>query len=188
MFSLTSEQKKILLQIAKQAILEAVTNTPIINKEQLLKTHPWLKEKAAVFVTLNKAKHLRGCIGSIIAHRSLLDDLIANAKAAALNDPRFSPLQKEELADIEIEISLLTPPKLLEYNDIDDLKSKIKKGKTGVILSYNGHQATYLPSVWEQLDSFEAFFTTLCQKAGLPGNCLSLHPTIYTYEAIKITE
>ncbi len=188
MIELNKERVALLLQIARESIKEAVTGRKIIDREKLLKAHPWLNEKGAVFVTLNKEHHLRGCIGSIIAHRSLLDDLIDNAKAAALRDPRFKPLQSEELNDIEIEISLLTPPKELYYKDIQDLKQKIRKGKDGVIINYRGYQATYLPSVWEQLDSFESFFMTLCQKAGLPGNCLELHPTIYTYEAIKLKE
>ena len=188
MIELNKERIALLLKIARESIEEAVTGQRIIDREKLLKEHPWLREKGAVFVTLNKEHHLRGCIGSIIAHRTLLDDLIDNAKAAALKDPRFKPLQNEELKDIEIEISLLTPPKELYYTNIQDLKQKIRKGRDGVIINYNGYQATYLPSVWEQLDSFESFFMTLCQKAGLPGNCLELHPTIYTYEAIKIKE
>ena len=188
MIALNKERIDLLLKIAQESIEEAVTGDKVIDRERLLKEHPWLKEKGAVFVTINKEHHLRGCIGSIIAHRKLLDDLIENAKAAALRDPRFQPLQKDELKNIEIEISLLTPPKELHYKDTQDLKKKIQKGRDGVIISYNGYQATYLPSVWEQLDNFESFFITLCQKAGLPGNCLELHPTIYTYEAIKIKE
>ena len=188
MIALNKERIDLLLKIAKESIQEAVTGDKIVDRERLLKEYPWLNEKGAVFVTINKEHHLRGCIGSIIAHRKLLDDLIENAKAAALRDPRFQPIQKTELKNIEIEISLLTPPKELYYSDVQDLKKKIRQGKDGVIIHYKGYQATYLPSVWEQLDNFESFFTTLCQKAGLPGNCLEFHPTIYTYEAIKIKE
>ncbi len=188
MIELNKEQKEILLKIARGSIQEAVTGEKIINKKKLIEKFPWLQEKGAVFVTINKEHHLRGCIGSIIAHRTLLDDLIENAKSAALRDPRFKPLQREELNSIDIEISILTMPKELPYKDITDLKQKIKKGKDGVILNYNGYQATYLPSVWEQLESFESFFATLCQKARLPSNCLEFHPTIYTYETIKIKE
>ncbi len=186
--TLTPEQKKVILEIAKSAIKEAVLGKKIIDKEALLQKYPWLAQKGAVFVTINEFNQLRGCIGSIIAHQSLLDDIIANAKSAALNDPRFKPLSASELDKIEIEVSLLTPPKPLPYKDIADLKNKIRPGIDGVILQYNGYQATYLPSVWEQLPIFEEFFSTLCQKAGLPANCLELHPNIYTYEAIKIKE
>ena len=184
---LTNEQKKVILALAKEAVLSAVTNKSI-NKEAWLKKYPWLAQKGAVFVTLNKNHHLRGCIGSIIAHQSLIDDVINNAKSAALNDPRFTPVQEYELKDIDIEVSYLTEPKLLNYKDKDDLKRKIRPRVDGVILNYRGYQATYLPSVWEQLPTFESFFATLCQKAGLSSNCLDYHPTIYTYEAIEIKD
>ncbi len=182
------EQQKILLQLAKDAISEAVLEKKIIDKTQLLKEHPWLANKGAVFVTINKEHHLRGCIGSIIAHQSLLEDTIANAKSAALRDPRFKPITQEELSSLEVELSLLTEPKLLEYKDEADLKRKIRVGQDGVIIKYNHYQATYLPSVWKQIETFEAFFSSLCQKAGLMPNCLTLHPTIYTYEALKIKD
>ena len=184
----TKKEKNIILEIAKNAIKEAVLNSKIIKKDELIKEYPFLKEKGAVFVTINEHKSLRGCIGSIIAHRTLIDDIIANAKAAALNDPRFEPIRRDELENLEIEVSILTPPTLLEYSDINDLKSKVRVGVDGIIINYNGHQATYLPSVWEQISNFEEFFSSLCMKAGLSPNCLELHPTIYRYQAIKIKD
>ncbi len=184
---LTQEQKDVILKLAKEAVVSAVTQRDV-DKSEWLKRYPWLKEKGAVFVTLKKGGELRGCIGSIVAHRSLIDDIIYNAKAAALNDPRFNPVSANELKDIKVEVSYLTHPKPLEYKDIPDLKNKIRPGIDGVILNLNGHQATYLPSVWEQLPSFYAFFATLCQKAGLNNNCLEYHPDIYTYEAVEIKD
>jgi AmmeMemoRadiSam system protein A len=182
----TKEQKRVILDIAKDAIKEAVLGSKLIDKDMLLKRYPFLEQDGAVFVTINQYNHLRGCIGSIIAHQSLLDDIISNAKSAALNDPRFNPITASELDSLDIEVSILTPPKPLEYRDILELKAKIREGIDGVILRYKNYQATYLPSVWEQLPTFESFFTSLCQKAGLGGNCLDFHPQIYTYEAIKI--
>ena len=182
----SNEQKNIILKIAKDAIKEAVLNKQIIDKEALIQNYPWLKAKGAVFVTINEFNSLRGCIGSIIAHQSLIDDIIQNAKSAALNDPRFKPVSKEELDNLEVEVSILTEPKPLPYDNIDDLRSKIKPGIHGVILQYNEYQATYLPSVWEQISSFDEFFGSLCMKAGMSPNCLTLHPNIYVYEAIKV--
>jgi len=184
----TKEQKNIILQIAKNAIKEAVLNSKIVNRESLIKNHPWLKKQGAVFVTINEYNNLRGCIGSIIAHQSLIDDIISNAKSAALNDPRFKPVSADELDKLEIEVSILTPPQLLEYSNIEDLRKKVRVGIDGIIINYNGYQATYLPSVWEQINSFDDFFASLCMKAGLSPNCLTLHPTIYRYEAIKIKD
>ncbi len=182
----TQKQKNIILKIAKDAIKDAILNTKNVTKESLLSSYPWLKEKGAVFVTINEYNALRGCIGSIIAHRSLIDDIIYNAQAAALSDPRFEPVGKEELDKLEIEVSILTPPKLLNYKNTADLREKIRVGIDGVIINLNGHQATYLPSVWEQIKSFDIFFNSLCVKAGLRPDCLEQHPSIYTYEAIKI--
>ena len=177
-----------LIDIAKDAIKEELLKTSLINKEKLLKEYPQLGKNKAAFVTLEKMGHLRGCIGSIIAHRTLLEDLVNNAKAAAFNDPRFPPLTKEEFENeaLSIEISLLSEPKRLNYDDIDDLKQKIRPGIDGVILKYGTYQATYLPQVWEQLSDFDQFFSTLCQKAGLEGGCLALHPDIFVYQAQKI--
>ena len=182
----TKEQKDIILQIAKEAIKDAVLNRDTIPKNELLQKYPWLKDERAVFVTINEFNNLRGCIGSIVAHRSLIDDIIHNAKSAALNDPRFKPVNKNELDNLEVEVSILTEPKPLPYTTIEDLKSKIKPNIHGVILEHNGHQATYLPSVWEQVSTFEDFFLSLCMKAGLNINCLELHPNIFVYEAIKV--
>ncbi len=180
--------KHYMVDIAKDAIAEVFAKRVLIDREKLLKEHPELAKKGAAFVTLEKRQSLRGCIGSLIAHRSLLDDLIENAKAAAFGDPRFPPLSQEEFQDpnLTIEISLLSEPKPLSYSDIQDLKSKIKPGVDGVILKLGSYQATYLPQVWEQLPNFDDFFVTLCQKAGLSGRCLQEHPQIYTYHAQKI--
>lgn len=182
------QDKHYMVDIAKAAIQEVLEKRPIIDRDKLLKEHPELAEKGAAFVTLEKRHSLRGCIGSLIAHRTLLDDLIENARGAAFHDPRFPPLTKEEFEDpnLSVEISLLSEPKPLPYSDIADLKSKIKPGRDGVILKLGQYQATYLPQVWEQLPRFEDFFATLCQKAGLPGNCLQQHPEIYVYQAQKI--
>ena len=182
-------ENKVLLQIVHDAIAEEFGGRKI-DKEALYQKYPELKEKRAVFVTINKRGGLRGCIGSLVAHRSLLEDLIENAKAAAFSDPRFPPLTKEEFesSDLEIEISILTPPRGLMYGDVNDLKSKIKPGVHGVILTLDGRRATFLPQVWEQLPRFEDFFAHLCVKAGLEPNCLLRHPHIDVYEAIKIKE
>jgi len=103
---------------------------------------------------------------SLIAYRPLIDDLIENAKSSAFNDPRFPPLKREDIDNITIEISLLSPYKRVEYRDKDDLKGKIRPKVDGVVLKLNGYQATFLPQVWEEIEDFELFFSYLCQKAG----------------------
>ncbi len=183
--------KKYLIEIAKDAIKEQLTGKVLIDREALLKRYPELAREGASFVTLNKRDkeaHLRGCIGSLVAHRPLLDDIISNAKAAAFHDPRFNPLQADEFDHIRVEVSILTPAQRLEYHDSEDLRRKIRVGVDGIVLKLDGKQATFLPQVWEQLDDFDQFFAHLCQKAILPDRCLELHPEIYTYQVEKIKE
>jgi AmmeMemoRadiSam system protein A len=179
-----------MLDIAKDAIKEVLVNRKIIDREKLLKDHPPLLKKGAVFVTLQKRGALRGCIGSLVAHRVLVDDLISNAKSAAFKDPRFPPLSLAEFEseDFEVEVSILSEPKELKYSDMLDLKRKIRVNIDGVILKSGSNQATFLPQVWEQLPDFESFFAHLCKKAGLDPNCLETHPQIYVYGVEKIEE
>lgn len=176
----------ILLEVARNTILSEFDDSFEINKEKLFEKYPILKENRACFVTLNLNGRLRGCIGSLVAHRNLLDDVISNTYNAAFSDLRFNRLSFNEFKSISIEISVLTPALFLEYKDKSDLKEKIKVGEHGVILELDEKRATFLPQVWEQIPNFEDFFTQLSKKAGFSDNILEKHPKIYTYTAIKI--
>ena len=178
--------KEVLLSLARAAIKSSFVNAKV--DTSFAEEYPELQEQGASFVTLTQDGQLRGCIGSIIAHRPLLEDIIHNARSAAFKDPRFMPLREDELEMTKIEVSLLTPPQPLEYDDSTDLKSKINIGIDGVILKHNDYQATFLPQVWEELGEFELFFSHLCQKSGMAQGCLALHPEIYTYQVEKVKE
>ncbi|MDP3466061.1 MAG: AmmeMemoRadiSam system protein A, partial [Sulfuricurvum sp.] len=154
----------------------------------LLQQFPEMGIKQATFVTLTLHGQLRGCIGSLIAHRQLLDDLISNAQSAAFHDPRFTPLTPAEFTAIKIEISLLSEPKLVSYADKAQLKSLIRAGEDGVILRLGNYQATFLPQVWEELSDFDTFFAHLGMKAGIGSDPLIYHPEVYTYQVEKIKE
>lgn len=147
-----------------------------------------LNEEGAAFVTLTQHGELRGCIGSLVARRSLGEDIFHNARSAAFKDPRFLPLNESELDRTRIEVSVLSQPQELEYTDRLDLRNKIRVGIDGVILKQGIRQATFLPQVWEQLESFELFFSHLCQKAGLSYDCLAEHPQILIYQVEKYRE
>jgi AmmeMemoRadiSam system protein A len=180
----------ILIALAKASILAALHQPYDMNLSKALEAYPVLKREGAAFVTLTKGKErrLRGCIGSLEAWRPLYKDVISNARSAALEDERFAPLTKEELPEIRIEVSVLTEPEEIRYTDPEDLKRKIKPGRDGVILRHWFHRATYLPQVWEQLQTFNAFFSSLCEKAGLSPDCLKDHPTIKVYQVKKYRE
>ncbi len=175
------------LMIAREAILSAFDNSEL-DVEGLKKNYPELSHPAATFVTLTENNRLRGCIGSLIAHRALIDDLISNARSAAFRDPRFTPLNPEEIDQIQVEVSLLTPPHKIEYASVDELRLLIRPLVDGVILRYGNHQATFLPQVWEDLGDFNQFFAHLGHKAGLGGDPLSYAPEIYAYQVEKFKE
>jgi len=179
---------KSLLIIAKTAIKDKLNNTNEIKslKTQMLLKYPILNTPKATFVTLNLHNKLRGCIGSLIATRPFIDDLVSNAISAGFNDPRFNPITSNEFINTELEISILSEPKEIFYEDIVELQNQIQIGVDGVILKQSNHQATFLPQVWEQLPKFDEFFQHLCHKARLDINCIYNHPQIFTYQVEKI--
>ena len=181
---------EIVISLAKAAILVALNQTVEFDLEGVLERYPALEKNGAVFVTINTKKdhRLRGCIGSLEAYRPLYKDIISNAQSAALRDPRFSPLTLQELDDITVEVSVLNEPKPISYASVSHLKELIRPGIDGVVLRLENRHATYLPSVWEALPEFDIFFSTLCAKANLPENCLTLHPDISVYQVVKYKE
>ena len=181
-------ENQILLDITKKSIEKKFDETVKIDKTKLLTDFPFLAQNSATFVTLTLNEQLRGCIGSLQAYRPLLDDLISNAHAAAFEDPRFYELTLDEFKKVKIEISILSTPLEVIYKDIEDLKSKIKPNIHGVILQKDGRRSTFLPQVWEQVPSFEEFFSHLCYKGSFEENCLEFHPQIFIYEVKKIKE
>jgi AmmeMemoRadiSam system protein A len=181
--------KNTLLILARASIAEAVGLSYTLDLEALLEENPWLEEQGASFVTLTTSgNRLRGCIGSIIAQQKLYEDIIHNAKSAAIHDPRFPSLTQKEFEGITVEVSILSEPEPSEYDSIEDLKSKIRVGIDGVVLKYGVYQATFLPQVWDQLPTFELFFSHLCQKAGMEADCLGRIPEILTYQVEEYKE
>ncbi len=164
--SLGPEQRKRLLGIARESIEKYLECGEVIEPEtDDLK----LREDRGVFVTLEKHGQLRGCIGHLEAVQPLYLDVRDNAINAAFEDPRFPPVEEDELPKIEIEISVLSKPELIKAGKPEEYLEKIKAGTDGIILEYKGRGATYLPQVWEQIPDKRAFMESLCNKAGLPG-------------------
>jgi AmmeMemoRadiSam system protein A len=161
------EEREFLLKTARTVITDALVTDPHPCKDET-DTFPALREKHGCFVTLHKSGVLRGCIGTIEPVSTLIATVKDNALKAAFSDPRFPPVTTTELPKIEIEISVLTAPELLDYTDAEDLLRKLEPGVHGVILSQGWHSATFLPQVWTQLPRKEAFLSNLCAKAGLP--------------------
>jgi len=161
---LTEKDKRELLDFARKSIVH------FLDKQQLLDVpdanlSERLKLSRAAFVTLNKNHQLRGCIGDIFPRQPLYKSVISNAVNAAVNDPRFYPVPKNELKDITIEISALTVPKpIASYQEI-------RIGIDGVVLEKDGYRAVFLPQVApEQKWSREEMLENLSLKAGLPAD------------------
>jgi AmmeMemoRadiSam system protein A len=146
---------------------------------------PALRAPRAVFVTLNRRGQLRGCIGHLEASQPLVRDVADNAYAAAFGDPRFPPLAATELDDLEIHISVLSPPEPLPVVSEADLLRQMRPGVDGLILEEGRHRGTFLPSVWESLPLPEQFLAHLKLKAGLLPDYWSedLRLARYTTEA-----
>lgn len=149
---------------------------------------PELDRPGATFVTLTQDDHLRGCIGSLEAHRTLDADVRANARAAAFADPRFSPMRAAELTRTRVEVSLLTPAVPIEYTNEADAVRKLRPGIDGVIFEWQGRRGTFLPQVWENLKEPHLFLNLLKQKAGLPTDFWAPDVKLYRYEVQKWKE
>ncbi|MDP7076811.1 MAG: TIGR00296 family protein, partial [Desulfobacterales bacterium] len=130
-------------------------------------------EKSGVFVTLSRfpSKELRGCIGYVMPVMKLKKAICDNALNAALEDPRFPALRKEELDRIVVEISLLTVPEKIKYSSPEELLNRIQIGKDGLIMEKSFFKGLLLPQVpvewgWD----VEEFLSHTCMKAGLSSN------------------
>ena len=166
---LSEDEGRHLLGVARETIKNKLDNReePQIDWKEIPER---FKERLGTFVTVTIRGNLRGCIGHIIPREALIEGIKENAINAAFRDPRFLPLTKEEFERIKIEISILTMPQELSYTDAEDLLEKLRPGIDGVIIKKGFYEATFLPQVWDQLPTKEAFLSELCMKAGLSSH------------------
>lgn len=149
---------------------------------------PRLYGKGATFVTLTAGGALRGCIGTPEAHSSLADDVKENAVRAATMDPRFPPVSRSELPRIHIEVSVLSPPRLLECPP-EERSERVRPGIDGLLLTSGFNRGLLLPQVWEKMPQPEEFLAVLCRKAGLPPDAWRRPDTdLYTFQVQAFDE
>ncbi len=158
--NLTKQEKDLLLTIARKSIEAGLAGRGVSSPEIESGT---LKEKMGAFVTLKKQDRLRGCIGFIDGRKPLYETVEEMAQAAAFRDSRFSPVREDELKDLEIEISALTP--LKQIHDVGE----IEVGRHGIYIVKGFHSGLLLPQVateyeWDRI----TFLKETCRKAGLP--------------------
>ncbi|HAX61131.1 MAG TPA: TIGR00296 family protein, partial [Elusimicrobia bacterium] len=182
-FSLKKESQKELLKIARQSIESYLTDGKI---PKFTTTNSELLNDGAVFVTLEKNHYLRGCIGTTEARMPIYEAVTQLAIAAAVEDHRFPPVTKNELKDLKIEISVLSPLKKISA------ATEIIEGKHGVVVKKGARSGLFLPQVWEhpELSKKEAFLSELCrQKAGLePDAWKKGNADLYTFTVFAFKE
>lgn len=179
--------RQLLLQIARRSIRSGLDHGRPYSVDTTL-CPEYFKSPAATFVTLNNHHGLRGCIGRLEAERPLVEDVADNAYAAAFRDPRFPGLAEDELAGLEIHISVLETPEPLQVSDESELLEKLRPGVDGLILAESGRTATFLPSVWKSLPKPGDFLRHLKQKAGLAPDYWSPDVEIYRYGCEEFAE
>jgi AmmeMemoRadiSam system protein A len=157
---LTLQEKRALLDIARKAVVSAVTD-----EKALAESYPYavFQEKRGAFVTLHRLGKLRGCIGYVIPYYPLQQAVEEMARAASLRDPRFHRVQVDELPEIDIEISVLSPLRRIE--DVQE----IEVGVYGLYIKKGQYSGLLLPQVAPQYGwDREQFLQQTCLKAGLP--------------------
>lgn len=178
-YSLTKEEEKTLLSLARKALENFSKEGKLLEVDSAKQGYSSnLMAKRGAFVTLTEGGKLRGCMGYIVPHKPLYQTIIENAVNAAFHDQRFKPLKKEELKEIEIEISVLSP-----LRDIEDI-SEIGIGKHGLLIIKGEYQGLLLPQVaveydWDRI----TFLEETCIKAGLPSDAWQEGAQLFTFTA-----
>lgn len=166
------EQGRALVALARQTLMTRFKQTIPPDRKAQIEARlrdPALLVRCGTFVTLKTGGQLRGCIGSLVGREPLVEGVRTNALNAAFHDPRFRPLTVKELDKVSIEVSVLTAPQPLDYDDAEDLVAKLRPRVDGVTIRKGFAGATFLPQVWEQLPDAPTFLSHLCLKAGLAG-------------------
>ncbi len=179
----TPERGPVLLAHARGAIAQAL-GLPVAAASDA----EFLSRPGATFVTLKTHGELRGCVGSLQAHRPLREDVRDNARAAAFLDRRFAPLGRAEYPRLAVEVSLLAPSQPLVVADEAELHASLRPGIDGLTLSYRQRRATFLPQVWDSLPEARAFVAALKRKLGVGTGFWSDELRVFRYTVDKWAE
>jgi len=187
---LDASEQAALLRIAREQLVAVAAGSEMIEVDET-ELPPRLLRPESAFVTLSVDGELRGCmIDAFAAHEPLYRNVLRNTVLAASADERFSAVAPDEVDDIRIAISVLTLPKVLEFDSPEDLTAKLEPYVDGVILTAGDATSTYLPEVWKTFPDPVDFLSHLCEKAGLAPDRWreQPHPTIETYRVTRFEE
>lgn len=180
---ISDEEGEFLVKLARKSIESYLKDKKLI--EVPANTPNTLKEDMGAFVTLNSKGQLRGCIGYAEPVKPLVNVVIEVALSAAIQDPRFPPVTPDELGDIQVEVSVLTKPELIEVENPREYPEKIKVSEDGLVVEKNFIRGLLLPQVpveWKW--DVEEFLANTCMKAGLTPDCwLDPETKIYKFQS-----
>jgi uncharacterized protein len=187
---ISDEDGEQLVRLARRAVEKYLNESIIVNLDNMYQ----FSQKVGVFVTLNyvdnNEEHLRGCMGFPLPDKKLHQSVIEAAIAAATQDPRFPPLDKEELASVIFEVSVLTSPEKINVQSPKEYQNHIKIGRDGLILRCKYGSGLLLPQVPVELRwDIDEFLANICYKAGAPPDTwLMAESRLYRFEAIVYRE
>ncbi len=189
-FDVDAGERAALLSLARRSVEARVRGQAIPDAAaEVLREHPRLGAIRGAFVTLREVGQLRGCIGTLQASRTLVDDVFANAASAATEDGRFEPVRLGELGALTYSISVLSPTAPLDASAPrgEALAPWLAARRPGVVLEYHGRRSTFLPEVWDELPEPSTFLGQLCHKQGAPLDCWRAPDARFeTYTALHI--
>lgn len=181
-----ASDQQTLLRIAREAIGHGLVHADA--PEVVPGNYPEpLRQIACTFVTLHIGQNLRGCIGSLRAHRPLVADVARHAHAAAFSDARFSPLQHTELDGVHIHVSILSALEPLSFDSDDTLLALLRPEEHGLLIEISGQRATFLPTVWSSIPDGRAFLAALKKKAGVHADIAGYRAWRYTTQDFEET-
>ena len=186
--SLSDYDGELLVKTSRETVTEYLKTRKRISLSEDIKSR--FSFNSGVFVTLNKEDNLRGCIGFPTPDRKLYQSLIDAATASATEDPRFPPVNYDELQNITFEVTVLTPPEVVKVQDPIEYPRKIKVGRDGLVVKWEFGSGLLLPQVpveygWNE----EEFLEQTCVKAGAPPNYWKMKSTvILRFEGIVFKE
>ena len=174
--SFTDDQRRTLVEIARRAVARSVNGSEPGDVPPI----PGLPEATGAFVTLKKRGELRGCIGTLECRRPLPEEVARVAVSAAREDPRFEPVRSSELADLDVEVSVLGPLEPIDPHD----PAAIEIGRHGLVVEQGRRRGLLLPQVatewgWDR----ETFLAHTCAKAGLPQDCWRTGARVFRFAA-----
>ena len=180
----------VLVQLARTSLGQFVQRKRVLQPD-LMQLPTAVQQPGATFVTLHHQGQLRGCIGNVVEVRPLAESIVQNTVAAASRDPRFPAITRQELADVQVEVTVLTPLRPLLYANYGALLTQLRPHMDGVMLEWGERRGVLLPQMWQRISRPTDFLMTIAKKAAIPPAKLQAQPPeveAFTFQAQHFVE